>query len=428
MLLTPAAAGAAASDKVVPPKFPIGQMWTVPLDAEVDVPPVSDDARAYVALRTGKLVAVDITSGHELWRIDKEVSTPMAAAGGMLFVSAGGAIEGIRGADHASVWTIPGITTTAPLVAADDWLIAITDSEVLAIAWKDGRIVWRKPAGGVVLAPAVGEDHIYLGANDGRVLALALATGEVAWETFVPGGVTAIAAHGDVVYAGGGDKYFYTLRNVKNQRPGRRVGAVVIGRIAIDDEHVYFNARDNVVRALDRGNGNGRWQAPIRNRALDGVWAHGHIVFVPLSASHDLPMFFAGTGKPSGTLALPGDAVLHLSPDIQESAAGVRLIVVTGGLNNQWQLTLFATTTEPALVPVADFLPDAGVDLLTDPALQPIGVVLGSLVLGDPPLMPLGAVGFPIVLEDPPLEPLTTLPGLQLRPLSPQLPARREGS
>jgi len=66
--------------------------------------------------------------------------------------------------------------------------------------------------------------------------------------------------------------------------------------------------------------------------------------------------------------------------------------------------------------------------LLTDPALQPIGMVLSGLVLGDPPLMPLDAVGFPIVLEDPPLEPLTTLPGLQLRPLSSQLPARRGGS
>jgi hypothetical protein len=139
-------------------------------------------------------------------------------------------------------------------------------------------------------------------------------------------------------------------------------------------------------------------------------------------------MFFSGNGKASGTLALPGDVVLNLPPDIQETAAGVRLVVVTGGLTNEWQLSLFATASETALVSVADFLPDAGVDLLTDPALQPIGMVLSGLVLGDPPLMPLDRVGFPIVLEDPPLEPLTTLPGLQLRPLSSQLPARRGGS
>jgi len=299
---------------------------------------------------------------------------------------------------------------------------------VLAIASKDGRIIWRTPVGGVKLAPTIDEDMVYVGADDGSVVALKLASGEKAWDALIDEGVTSIAAHHGVAYVGGGNKYFYTLRNGKDAHPPFRVGATVLGHIAFDDDHVYFAARDNVIRALALGNGNQRWTAFVRNRPFDGVFAGGHIVFVPLNASHDLPMFFAGNGKPSGTLALPNDAVLNLLPDIQDSPAGVRLLVVTGGLNNQWQLTLFATTTEPALVSVADFLPEAGVDLLTDPALQPIGAVLDGLVLGDPPLIPLDAIGFPIVLQDPPLEPLTTLPGLQLRPLSPQLPARREGS
>jgi hypothetical protein len=67
-------------------------------------------------------------------------------------------------------------------------------------------------------------------------------------------------------------------------------------------------------------------------------------------------MIFSENGKPSGTLVLTGDAVLNLSPDIQESPTGVRLLVVSGGLTNQWKLTLFATATEPALVPLASFL------------------------------------------------------------------------
>jgi hypothetical protein len=402
-------------------------LWTSDLEAVVAVSPVSDDARAYVALRSGKLVAFDLAGGHEVWRIDKEITLPMAAAGGLVFISAGNAIEALRGGDHASVWTLPRIATTAPLVAVNDWLIAVTESEVLAIAPKDGRVVWRKPAGGVTLAPSVTEDRVYLGANDGRLLALALATGEEAWETFVPEGVTAIAAHRDLVYAGGGDKYFYSYRDGKSAHPRFRVGAAVIGRIAIDDEHVYFTARDNVIRALDFGNENQRWHQGMRSRPFDGVVQAGHIVFVPLTA-HELPMLFAGNGRQSGVLGLPGDIVQGITPDIQEVPAGVRLVVVTGGLNNQWQLSLFATTTEPALVPIASFLTDAGAYLLTDPALQTIGKALGSLVLGDPPLVPVEMMGFPIVLQDPPLEPLTTLPGLQLRPLSLRLPSRREGS
>jgi hypothetical protein len=426
--LTPVAPGTAESDKVVSPKFPIAQVWTVSLPAGVGAPPVSDDARAYVALRSGQVAAHDLRDGHELWRIDKTVKSPMAAAGGLLFISADTGIEALRGADHASVWTLPRVTTTAPLVAVDEWLIAVTSTEVLAIAAKDGRVIWHSPAGGVTLAPALDMDMLYLGSDDGNVVALKLATGEKAWDALVEGGVTTIAAHQGVVYAGGGDKYLYSLRNGKDAHPRRRIGATALGRIAFDEDHVYYAARDNVIRANALGNGNQHWTASVRNRPFDGVFAAGHIVFVPLTASHDLPMFFSGNGKASGTLALPGDVVLNLPPDIQETAASVRLVVVTGGLTNEWQLSLFATASETALVSVADFLPDAGVDLLTDPALQPIGMVLSGLVLGDPPLMPLDRVGFPIVLEDPPLEPLTTLPGLQLRPLSSQLPARRGGS
>jgi len=65
------------------------------------------------------------------------------------------------------------------------------------------------------------------------------------------------------------------------------------------------------------------------------------------------------------------------------------------------------------------------VPYLTDPALAPLGNVLQTLLLGDPPLLPLADVGWPIVLRDPPLVPLTTLPGVQLRPLSPVPPVRR---
>src|SRR5262249_54798426 len=159
-------------------------------------------------------------------------------------------------------------------------------------------------------------------------------------------GVTAIASSHEVVYVGGGDRNFHSIRNGRDDaRPVRRVGAIVTGRLATDDEHVYFAAKNNVVTALALGNGNQRWQVSIRSRPFDAVGEAGHIVFVPL-ASHELPMFF--NGKASGTLALPGDVVQGVPPDVQETAAGVRLVIVTGGLNSRWQLLLYQTTGEPA--------------------------------------------------------------------------------
>jgi hypothetical protein len=418
----------AAFDRVVPPKLPIALAWTTDLNDEVSAPPVTDGARAYLALQSKRLVAFDLGNGHELWRIDRTITSPMAVAGDVLIVSTGNAVEALRGSDHATLWKASQITTVAPLVAGGEWVIAMTESEVIAFKAATGVLAWRKPAGGVVLAPVIDGDQVLLGANDGKVVALALETGETAWEYFVEDGVTALAAHRGLVYVGGGDKRFYCLKNGKLGWPIVRVGSIVIGRIAVDDEHVYFTARDNVVRGVDRVNGNQRWQQPIRNRPFSGVVERGHIVFVPIANRHELPMLFAGDGRPSGTIGLAGDAVRDLPPAFEESSAGVKIVVVTGGLTAQWQLSLYATTGELAPVPLADFLPDVGAYLLTDPVLEPIGKVLGSFVMSDPPLSPPSMFGFPLQLLDPPLEPLTTLPGLQMRPLSPQLPSRRGSS
>ncbi len=419
------ASRAAAADKVVPPKVPVAQVWTVDLGEQPSAPPVADASRVYLALKSGHLAARDLGDNHELWRIDKAVTSPMTVGGGLLFVSTGDAVEAIDGATHASAWILPNMKTVAPLVAAEDWLIVVTDAEVIGVASKDGRVIWRKPVGGVTLAPALDEDHVYLGSSDGTVLALKLGTGEQAWDQFVDGGVTAIGASHGFVYAGG-EKALFCYRNGKFDWDFH-TGSAVIGHIAVDDERVYFTAKDNVVRGNERTHGNLRWQQPLHNRPFSGVMIGGHLVFAPVR-SNDLPMLFDANGKPSGTLSLPGDVVLDLPPDVQDTKTGVRMAIVTGGLTNEWQLSLYATTGEPALVPVADVIADVGAFLQTDPELQPIGRVLGRFVVGDPPLLDVSDFGFPIVLRDPPLEPLTALPGLQMRPLSPQLPPRRAGS
>jgi outer membrane protein assembly factor BamB len=427
VLLACAAGSLAAADKLIPPRLPVTQQWSVDLGGAASAAPAAGDDRVYVALKSAHFTARDIADGHELWRIPKEVVTAPVADGGLVFVAAGEAIEALRGSDGGNAWTVPRVKTAAPLLAAAGWVFAVTDAELLAIRARDGQVVWRHAAGGVRLAPAVDGDRVYLGANDGRILALTLASGDVVWENYVPGGVTAIAAHRGLVYAGAGDKQFYCLDARKGAAKwSARVGSIVTGRISVDEEHVYFGALDNVVRALDRSNGNQRWKEPLNRRPIAGVYAAGHIVFVPASAP-ELIMLYDATGQASGNIALPGEMTADLPPDVRETPAGLHIFVVTGGLANVWQLTFIGPASELPLTTFAAMVTMPGLDYLTDPELQPIGRVLGTLILDDPPLQPLSASGWPVVLTDPPLQPLTTLPGLQLRPLSPALPVRRGG-
>jgi outer membrane protein assembly factor BamB len=412
----------AAADRPPPPRLPLAPLWSVDIGSAVAVGPVSDGDHVYLALKTAHLAARAVADGREIWKKEKNVTAPLAAAGGFVFVSAGDAVEALRGSDGASAWIVPRVKVVAPLLARDGWLIAVTDTEVLAIRSSDGHVVWRHAAGGVRQAPAIDGDRVYVGANDGRVLALELQTGAVGWERFVPGGVTTIAAHLGLVYVGTGSKHFYCLDAHKGAvKWPMRVGANPIGRIAVDGERVYFSALDNVIRGLDRKTGNQRWQTGLPHRAAAGVVALGHVVFVPITGTV-LVMLYDHDGRRSGNIPVPDE--IDALPDFRETAAGIQAFVVTGGLSNKFQLTLIASVGEPPLQPFAE-MPAPGLMFLTDPRLEPIGKAFPWLVLGDPPLYPLSAIEWPVVLRDPPLVPLTTLPGLQLRPLSPVLPVRR---
>jgi outer membrane protein assembly factor BamB len=415
-----------AADRPAPPKLPLAQWWQVPLDGPVSAGPISNGSRVYLAYAAGFLVGRDAADGHELWRQKKNVSVPMAVDGDLLVVSTGDAIEALRGATGASAWILPRTKTVAPIVAQADWVIAITDDEVIVVRAADGSVAWRDAAGGVTLAPVIDNGHVYTGANDGRVLALAMADGAQAWEQFFPGGVTAIAAAAGRVYVGTGDKRLYSVdgRNGVLRPASYRIGAQAIGHIAVDDEHIYVAALDNVVRAFDRQNGNQRWVAPMRQRPFFGVFASGHVVFVPASAS-EVQMLWDRNGVKSGALGLPGEAPAALAPAIVDSADGPVVYAITGGLTNEWNLTKFSPAGEAPLVPFAKFDPLPGLPFLTDPELKPLGLVLKELLLGDPPLQPPAALDWPLVMKDPPLVPFTTPPGLQLRPLSPVLPVRR---
>jgi hypothetical protein len=196
--------------------------------------------------------------------------------------------------------------------------------------------------------------------------------------------------------------------------------------MTIDDDRVYAASMDNVVRGLDRQSGNQRWKTGLKQRPSFGVFLAGHVVFIPAVAS-ELQMLYDRDGRESGSLALPGDAPPGLPPAIADSPDGAIVYTVTGGLTNEWNLTKFAPAGETVLFPFAKLDPLPGLPYLTDPALSSLGNVLQMLVIGDPLLQPFALVGWPIVLRDPPLVPLTTLPGLQLRPLSPVLPVRRAG-
>lgn len=418
------------------PFLPITQKWSVDLKGPVTEPPLADGSRVFIAY-AHELDALSGDDKHELWHQPDGVTCPLAIDGALLLDCRDTAIEGRHTADGTVAWTLDNVKTVAPLIAEAGWLLAVTDKEVLAIRDTDGTVIWRKPVTDVVLPPAIDGNDLYLGARDGQLMGLNLPTGDQRWQPiFVPGGVTALAAAYGRVYAGGGDKKLYAYngqtREIISGWPWR-IGAFVVGHIAIDEDHVYFSSLDNVVRALDRRDGNQRWDHLLNDRTPEGVFTAGHVVIAP-TASATLQLIYAKTGGGCGTLTLPGgipvgaslvsgtpSTSVPITPAILAKDSQLEIFVVTTGLSNTWVLTKFGPDPEPSLEALAE-LP--GLFYLNDPELLAPAEGLWRLLAGDPVLFPLDAVVWPILLPDPPLEPLTELPGIQLRPLSPTLPIR----
>src|SRR4029077_8119339 len=139
LLFARAPALAAPLDQVVPPKLPVAPAGSVEIGEGLTAPPVTDGTRVYLALKSAHLAARDLHDvTKELWRVERAVASPMIAANGMVFLSAGGAIEALRGTDGKTVWTAPRITTTAPLAIAGDTIVAATETEAIAIKAADG--------------------------------------------------------------------------------------------------------------------------------------------------------------------------------------------------------------------------------------------------------------------------------------------------
>jgi outer membrane protein assembly factor BamB len=333
--------------------LPLSPRWSIDLGGPpvAGASPVSDDHHVYVALRSGQLAAFDLGDGRPRWRTEFMAVHPVAVDAGQVFVATEDAIHALRGEDGAIVWE-HRVSISAPLLAQAGWLIALADGKVFAFRESDGASVWERDVGAVTERPTIEGDRLYVSLSDGRVLALQMATGDQVWERRLGGAPEASLVTGDRVYVGASDRLFYCL-NAKDGEIlwNQRVGSAPEGLAAADESRIFTVSLDNVLRAYDRRSGNQRWQHPVKRRAATGPVALGSIVLVASASSAEIWAWTA-TGKAAGVIATPAEPAVPPA-FLDRGTAGAFVFVVTGGLANQWQLTLIATAGDPALVPLS---------------------------------------------------------------------------
>jgi outer membrane protein assembly factor BamB len=304
--------------------------WVVPLDTPPSATPAYDQTTAYVPLRGGTLAAVDLDRGQVRWQRDIVTTIAPSVGDGLVFVGTEVGIEALSTDRGVRRWRSPFPGHLVTVTWDNGWLLCSNDGgDLAALRASDGALVWRASLGApLVLPPAGGLDRVYVGIEGGQLLSLELATGHRSWARTLPGRVTGLeAADGQLIVGTTGNAVFSLNLASGRQNWRWRVGGDVAGAAASDDRHVYFAARDNVLRAVDLRNGNLRWTAELPSRPVGGPQVLAGRVVVPLSTT--LGIFDPRTGKPEAQVTVSGEmsAAPHLRADGRPTSP--RLIAIT---------------------------------------------------------------------------------------------------
>lgn len=337
---------------------PLDPRWSIPFETPPAAAPGFDANTAYVPLKGGQLVAVDLDRGTVRWRLD--VATPMtpATGDGLVFTTSDAAIEARDAMTGVTRWRtpLPG-GAAVPLYWDTGWLVASTpNGDLAAFRASDGTLVWRQALGApLAAAPAPALDRLFLPLSDNRLVAVLLATGETVWIKTLTGRITGLLALDEQLVFGTTANRVTSVRvSDGRERWTWRVGGDVSGVPAADDRRIYFAARDNVLRAVDRKSGNMRWKASLPSRPAGGPLLLPNTLLMPLVSS-EIARFELETGKPATNVKAASE--IGPQPFFRPGAraTAVRLITVS----REGQLQGFAQRFEPvpAVIEVLPGLP-----------------------------------------------------------------------
>lgn len=325
--------------------------WVVTFQSVPAATPGYDHTSAYIPLKGGQLVAVNLDSGVVRWTLDVATALTPATGEDLVFTANDLAIEARDARTGAMRWStpLPG-GAAVPLFYDTGWLLASTTSgDLAALRASDGTVVWRRQLGAPLSGPpGPALDRLYLALEDNRLASVLLASGEIVWSRAMPARVTSLLALDDQLVVGTAAKRVISvdLRNGR-ERWGWDVGGDISGVPAADDKRIYFASRDNILRALDRRSGNLRWKANLRSRPAGGPLRLPDTVLMPM-ASSEIAGYDPETGKPGVTVRAAGEI-----GTLPFARAGTRLtapLLIT--VSREGQLQGFGRRFEPVPLPL----------------------------------------------------------------------------
>jgi outer membrane protein assembly factor BamB len=330
-----------------PPTISFDARWVTAFESPPAATPGFDATSAYVPLKGGQLVAVDLDRGTIRWNLPVATAFTPATGEGLVFTVSEQTIEARDAVTGDVRWRapLPG-GAAAPLYWDTGWLLAsTTGGDLAAFRAADGTLVWRRQLGApLVSTPGPALDRLFLPLADNRLLAARLEDGETVWELKLAAPVTAVFALEDQLLFGTAAKDLVSvnLKNGEQRWKWPRLGGDLAGSLAADDKRIYFASRDNIVRAIDRKSGNLRWKADLAARPAGGPLKLNDLIVQPLVSSQ-IVGFDPVTGNTTATATAAGEIGLQPYVRLNTRQTSPQLITVS----REGQLQGFGRRYEP---------------------------------------------------------------------------------
>jgi outer membrane protein assembly factor BamB len=364
----------------VTPLLPAEQAWSVTLPSSPSAAAAMDSTAIYVPLeplarvdddgeetsRPAELVALSRATGVTRWSYPVATRQPPVVAHGLILVAGEKEIHAVDPERGERQWRFEiDRAVRAPMLARGALLLALLDGdELLAVDLGRRQIAWRRSIGesGPVLMMA-DDQAAYLVTAGSRAMRVMLKDGSLPWERQLQGELSEPTVDRGRLYVGANTTpgLLWALdAETGNDRwmwDGRVLAGAVVG-IGVAGETVYVASKDNMIHALNRGNGNQRWQKAAGTRPetapqlLEGI-------FVVSGGSPRLATFRADTGAAISTWAGPEEKVLMQGPPLIDEPQPMRVSIVV----------LFRNGLAIGLTPAAM--------LFKEPALTPFTTVPG---------------------------------------------------
>jgi outer membrane protein assembly factor BamB len=358
--LTPAVAAAQAAvpaEDTAARIVALDPRWALSFDTAPTAPAGFDQETGYVPLKGGDLVAVELNDGAVRWKVALTTLFTPATGDGLVFAAGDDVVTALDQRTGRTLWRTPlGSPVAAPLYWDSGSLFASTEAgDLVALYPEDGRVLWRTALGSpLAVAPTPSGEQLFVALRDGQLASLDLASGRSTWTYPLKESVTGMLALEEQLLIGTRSNLLHSFALDRARiRWSKKVGADIAGAPVADDDLIYFAAFDNILWALDRGNGGLKWRRNLSSRPAGGPLRADNIVLLPLVTT-DIAAYLATTGAESFVIRAvdePGGVPLGV-PFLRENTrpTAPRLIA----MSSAGSFRGFSPRIEPPPVPLGD--------------------------------------------------------------------------